>query len=182
MPTPDEIDAAMGQRMEPGDHEMTPYSGPMRGPAATPFTVYQAIQSILGRENVTDDDEELTDENHMHMVYVWEGSREGYFIPTDDGTGGSIEVSNIYSKDAKSVATGVHEAFHALIYRKTGGQGRLSSQEKIVNNMAERWLRRHLTGMALHVALEQITGSRVSYGHNHMPKPNPDDLREAARR
>jgi len=178
LPEPAEIDAAMGQELAPGEHDMTPYSAPMRGPAATPFTVYQAISAVLGHEDVTNDEDDLTEENHMQMVYVYEGSRNGYYIATDDGTGGSIEVHNMGSKAAADVAVGVHEACHALVHRKTGGEGRLSSQEKIVNNMAERWIRKHLHGMAQHVALETITGSRIDYGPNHMPRPSPSDLRE----
>lgn len=177
-PTHPEINAAMGQEVSADEYEMTPYSAPMRGSAATPFTVYQAISAVLGHKNVTNDDEDITPENQDHMVYVWDGSREGFFIPTDDGTGGSIEVQNMWSREAAAVAAGVHEAFHALVYRKTGGQGQLVSQEKIVNNLAEKWLRKHLTGMAQHVALERITGSRISYGSNHMPRPSNDDLRE----
>lgn len=178
VPTDAEINAAHGQELDPGDHQMSPYSGRMSGPASTPFTVYQAISAVLGHEDVTYDEDDLTEENHLNMVYVYEGSRNGYYIATDDGTGGSIEVHDLDSKAAADVAVGVHEACHALVHRKTGGEGRLSSQETIVNNMAERWIRKHLHGMAQHVALETITGSRINYGPNYMPNPSPSDLRE----
>jgi len=37
-----------------------------------------------------------------------------------------------------------------------------------------------LSGPALHVALETITGSRISYGKDHMPKSSPADTRETS--
>ncbi len=52
------------------------------------------------------------------------------------------------------------------------------ANEKIINNLAEKWLRKHLSGPALHVALETITGSRISYGKDHIPKGPVTDRRE----
>lgn len=180
-PTDAEMKAAHGNdaewdNMDAQDRAMHPLNFPMSGTAPTPFSVYSAIQSVLGRGRVTDDEDDLADGDGM--IYVWNGSREGMFVPVDGQTGGSIEVQNMDSRDARLVAIGVHEAYHAYIYQRTGGQGRLADQEKIVNNLAAKWIRKHLRGMAQHVALEAITASRVSYGHNHMPNPGPSDLRE----
>lgn len=180
-PTDAEMKAAHGNdqewdSMDADDKEMHPLNAPMKGVAPTPFTVYTAIQSVLGRGNVTYDEDELAAGDGK--IYVWNGSREGFFVPNDDDTGGSIEVQNMDSRDARQVAIGVHEAYHAYIHQRTNAQGQLSSQEKIVNNLAYKWIMRHLKGMAQHVALEAINASRVNYGHHHMPNPGPSDLRE----
>lgn len=71
-----------------------------------------------------------------------------------------------------------HEACHAYVHDKTKGAGRVHANEKIINNLAEKWLRKHLTGTALHVAIETITGSRISYGQDHVPSGPTTDQRE----
>jgi hypothetical protein len=73
------------------------------------------------------------------------------------------------------VAIAVHEACHAYVHDKIKGKGAMYSNEKIINNLAEKWLRDHLTGTALHVALETITGSRISYGKDYLPKTRKTD-------
>jgi hypothetical protein len=53
----------------------------------------------------------------------------------------------------------------------------LISNEKIVNSLAEKWLRKHLVGAELHVALEKILGSKLHYGKDHLPASTPSDKR-----
>jgi hypothetical protein len=72
----------------------------------------------------------------------------------------------------------VHEACHAYVHDKVKGAGQAYSNEKIINNLAEKWLRKHLSGPALHVALEAIIGSRISYGKDHIPQGPTTDRRE----
>ncbi|KFC72679.1 hypothetical protein FG94_01856 [Massilia sp. LC238] len=43
-------------------------------------------------------------------------------------------------------------------------KGNIWRNEKITNQLAANWLRKNLSGMRLHVALETITQSNISYG------------------
>jgi hypothetical protein len=171
----DASDAELRQRwgdFEPEDKPMLPQTQLTREPAPTLWTCYAAIQNILGRDNVTADDDEL----EPGMYYVYESNEPAMFRNTGDyGEGGSINVPNLESRAAGDVAIAVHEAYHAYVHSKS--QGRAHSNEKIINNLAEKWLRKNLSGSALHVALEKIIGSRVSYGPNHIPNSSPNDKR-----
>jgi hypothetical protein len=160
---------------EPEDKPMLPTTQLSREPAPTLWSCYAAIQNILGRSRVTHDDDEL----QPGMYYVYQSNESPMFRDTEDsGPGGSINIPNLNSKAARDVAVAVHEACHAYVHDRTKGAGRAHSNEKIINNLAERWLRKHLSGSALHVALETILGSRISYGKNHMPSSSPSDRRE----
>lgn len=159
---------------EPEDKPMLPTTQVGGAPAPTLWTAYDAIQSILGRNRVTDDEDALA----PGMYYVYQSNEPAMFKDTNDsGPGGSINVPNINSKAARDVAVAAHEACHAYVHDRTKGQGAVHSNEKIINNLAEKWLRKHLSGPALHVALETITGSRISYGQDHMPKNRTTDKR-----
>jgi len=139
-----------------------------REPASTLWTCYAAIQDVLGSDRVTDDEDEL----ESGMYFVYESPYQPMFKDTEaDGPGGSIAIPNLDSTSAKDVAIAVHEAYHAYVHDKVKGMGRMSSNEKIINNLAEKWLRKHLSGAALHVALEAIVASRISYGPHHLPSP-----------
>jgi hypothetical protein len=96
----------------------------------------------------------------------------------ESGPGGSINIPNLESRAAKDVAVAAHEACHAYVHDRTKGQGRVHANEKIINNLAEKWLRKHLSGPALHVAIEAITGSRINYGKDHIPNSSITDRRE----
>ena len=160
---------------DPEDKPMLPTTQLNRAPAPTLWTAYDAIRDILGSARVTDDDDEL----EPGMYYVYQSSQPPMFRDTEDsGPGGSINVPNLESKAARDVAIAVHEAYHAYVHDKTKGQGAVHSNEKIINNLAEKWLRAHLSGPALHVALETITGSRISYGKDHIPARRATDMRE----
>jgi hypothetical protein len=160
---------------EPDEKPMLPTTQLSREPAPTLWTAFDAIQSILGRKRVTDDEDAIG----PGMYYVYQSSGPALFRDTEEsGPGGSINVPNLESRAAKDVAVAVHEACHAYVHDKTKGRGRVYSNEKIINTLAERWLRKHLSGPALHVALETILGSRISYGKDHIPKGPTTDRRE----
>jgi hypothetical protein len=151
---------------DPEDKPMLPTTQVGGAPAPTLWTAYDAIRNILGSRRVTDDEDAI----EPGMYYVYASSAPPMFRDTEEsGPGGSINIPNLESKAARDVAIAVHEAFHAYVHDKTQGSGHVHANEKIINNLAEKWLRKHLSGPALHVALETIIGSRISYGSNHMP-------------
>ena len=162
-------DAALAARygeFDPEDKPMLPRTQVGGAPSPTLWTVYQTIQNILGRSRVTDDEDAI----EPGMYYVYQSNQPPMFRDTEEsGTGGSINLPNIDSTAAADIAVAAHEAYHAYVHDKTSGSGQVHSKEKIINNLAEKWLRNHLTGPELHVALEKIVGSRISYGTHHMP-------------
>lgn len=169
-------DAALTARygqFDPEDKPMLPRTQVQSAPAPTLWTCMEAIISILGNHKVTDDEDAIK----PGMYYVYQSNEPPMFRDTDGpGNGGSINLPNPESNAARDIAIAVHEACHAYVHNKS--RGGVFSNEKIINNLAERWLRKHLTGKELHVALEQIIGSRVSYGKDHMPKGPSTDRRE----
>lgn len=173
----DATDAELRQRygeFDPEDKMMLPTTKLGSDPAPTLWTAYDAIQNILGKNRVTDDEDDI----EPGMYYVYPSAAPPLFRDTEDsGTGGSINVPNLDSKSARDVAIAVHEAYHAYVHDRTKGAGVAYTNEKIINNLAERWLRKHLSGSALHVALEAITKSRVSYGRNHLSTSRLTDKR-----
>jgi hypothetical protein len=148
---------------DPEDKPMLPRTQVGGAPAPTLWTAYDVVKNILGSNRVTDDEDELT----PNMYYVYQSNDEPMFRDTDNGVG-SINLPNLSSTAAKDIAVAAHEAFHAYVHSKSQG-GVIHANEKIVNNLAEKWLRKHLSGTALHSALEKIIGSRITYGPNHMP-------------
>jgi len=170
----DELRLRYGE-FDPEDKPMLPTTKVGGAPAPTLWTAFDAIQSILGRRRVTSDEDNVG----PGMYYVYQSSGPAMFRDTNDtGPGGSINIPNLDSKAARDVAVAVHEACHAYVHDKTKGSGRVHANEKIINTLAERWLRKHLSGPALHVAIETITGSRLSYGQDHVPKGPTTDRRE----
>ena len=160
---------------DPEDKPMLPTTKVGGAPAPTLWTAYEAIQNILGRNRVTDDE----DDYKPGMYYVYASNESPMFRDTEEsGTGGSINIPNLESKAARDVAIATHEACHAYVHDRTKGIGRVHANEKIINNLAEKWLRKHLSGPALHVAIETITGSRISYGKDHVPIGPTTDTRE----
>jgi hypothetical protein len=171
-------DAELAQRwgsFEPADKPMLPTTQVGGAPAPTLWTAYDAIESILGRNRVTSDEDAIK----PGMYYVYASNESPMFKDTEEsGAGGSINIPNLESKAARDVAVAAHEACHAYVHDKTKGSGRVHANEKIINNLAEKWLRKHLSGPALHVAIETITGSRISYGQDHVPAGPVTDRRE----
>jgi hypothetical protein len=149
-----------------------------REPGPTLWSCRSVIQNILGSKNVTDD----ADNIKPGQYYMFDGVNklDAMFRATGDTheEAGSIEVRDLDSYSASDVGIAAHEAYHAYIYSKTTG-GQVYGNEKIVNKMAEKWCRKHLTGPSLHYALEAITNSRIHYGQdNYMQKGPVTDRRE----
>ena len=171
-------DAELKQRygdFEPEDKPMLPTTQVGGAPAPTLWSAYDVVQNILGSRRVTDDEDSI----EPGMYYVYQSNEPPMFKDTEEsGPGGSINLPNLQSKSARDVAMAAHEACHAYVHDRTKGQGVVHANEKIINNLAEKWLRKHLSGPALHVALETITGSRISYGKEHLPKGPTTDTRE----
>lgn len=147
---------------DPEDKPMLPRTQTNLQPAATLWTALDVVKNILGSNRVTDDEDAL--EPGMYYVYQ---SGEPMFRGTSD-TEGSIELPDLDSTAAADIAVAAHEAYHAYIHSKAQG-GAVHANEKIVNNMAEKWLRKHLSGTQLHAAMVALTGSRIHYGQHHMP-------------
>jgi hypothetical protein len=168
-------DAELTQRygkFEPEDKPMLPTTRVGGAPSPTLWTAYEVIRNILGKDKVTDDDDELA----PGMYYVYQSLGSPMFKDTGDGVG-SINLPNLDSTSARDVAMAAHEAYHAYVHNKSLG-GVAYANEKIINKLAEKWLRNHLSGPALHTALEKIVGSRISYGPNHMPNSSTIDKRK----
>lgn len=166
-------DAALAKRWpnyEPVDREFIGVDLPKQ-PTPTPWSCLAVIQNILGADNVTDDEDELV----PGMYYAYD-SDTPLFRATGDthDQAGSIQVPNLSSHSARDVGIAAHEAYHAWAHSKS--RGNVYTNEKIINNLAEKWLRKHLVGLDLQVALEAIINSRVSYGKNHLSKPNVSRL------
>ena len=160
---------------DPEDKPMLPTTKVGGAPAPTLWSAYETIQKILGRGRVTDDEDDI----QPGMYYVYQSNEPPMFRDTEEsGTGGSINIPNLESRAARDVAMAAHEACHAYVHDRTKGRGRVHANEKIINNLAEKWLRKHLSGPALHVAIETITGSRISYGQDHVPNGPTTDQRE----
>ena len=148
---------------DPEDRPMLPRTQTSLEPAATLWTAEEVVKDILGRNRVTDDEDDLG----PGMYYLYQSSESPMFRDTDNGVG-SINLPDLTSTAAKDVAQAAHEAYHAYVHSKSHG-GRVYANEKIINNLTEKWLRKHLSGTALHAALVAITDSRISYGQHHMP-------------
>lgn len=166
-------DAALKARwgdFEPKDKPMLPTTKVGGAPAPTLWSAEQVVYDILGRNRVTTDEDALA----PGIYYLYQSNEQPMFRDTEDGVG-SINLPNLDSTAARDIAVAAHEACHAYVHTKS--QGRAFSNEKIINKLAEKWLRQHLTGPELHVALETIIGSRISYGKDHLPASSPQDKR-----
>lgn len=124
---------------------------------STNWTGLQVVEDILGKDLVTDDEHSV----QPGMYYVYQSRRSSFYVV--DGIG-VVSLADPYSRQAVHVAVAAHEAYHAYIASKSKGQ--LYANEKTVNAMATKWLKKNLTGVALHVALERILHSKIYYGHN----------------
>jgi hypothetical protein len=144
-----------------------------RDPGPTLWSCRAVIENILGTDLVTGDEHRLK----PGMYYMFDGVKEPFFRPTGDtnAEAGSIELPDLDSHAARDVGAAAHEAYHAYVHNRSPGQA--YGNEKIVNNLAERWLRKHLSGASLHYALEAITKSRIDYGTDHTPKGPVTDRR-----
>lgn len=140
--------------------------------APTKFTGLDVFADILGHNNIGTDKDKLKDGQYL-IKNVDPNSKwddPGFSKPWTSTIGdepqhypGAITVYDYKSRDAKDIAVAAHEAYHALMYKK--GKSYFDN-EKLTNNLAAKWLKKHLTGPELHVALEMILNSNISYGTN----------------
>ena len=171
----DELRARYGD-FEPEDKPMLPQTHLTKEPGPTMWSCRDVIKNILGADNVTDDEDEL--ESGMYYMYNAGDKGHGQFRATGDtnADAGSVEVRDLDSHAAADVGIAAHEAYHAWAHKKS--QGGVYRNEKIVNNLAEKWLRKHLRGPSLHIAIEALTQSRINYGQDYLPSRTPSDKRE----
>jgi hypothetical protein len=156
---------------DPEDKPMLPRTQLKREPAATMWSAEEVVVDILGRKRVTTDDDEL----EPGMFYLYQSNEPPMFRNTDDGVG-SINLPNLDSTSARDVATAAHEAYHAYVLTKAP-DGVAYTNEKIINKLTEKWLRKNLSGSALLVALEHVLGSKLSYGQDHLSTARTSDRR-----
>lgn len=143
--------------------------------ATTNWTVINTIKNILGDDLVATSnpkegqylvikgDYAAFGKTDNRDPYDWE--IELNIAPPNKPEAGTIEVPDLNSRDARFVAMAAHEAFHAFILSKSP-KTKLFRNEKYVNQLATKWVKKNITGMALHVALETILQSKIDYGHN----------------
>lgn len=128
--------------------------------ATTEWRAIDVVKDILGSKWVTDSDDNISP--GQYLVYQ---SNDSFFEPTGSkGEGGAIRLANPDSQSAHDVAQAAHEAYHAWMHQRSGGT--VFTNEKLANKKATDWVRKHLSGHALHVALEEILKSKINYGHN----------------
>ncbi|WP_152570928.1 hypothetical protein [Massilia sp. LC238] len=135
------------------------------------FSVLDVVCSIVGHANVAS-----CDTNDNHKRFTMQLADDAAFIPPscvheewmkEIGIGpiespGKLFLPALDSRDAAHIATAAHEACHARMFMNA--KGNIWRNEKITNQLAANWLRKNLSGMRLHVALETITQSNISYG------------------
>jgi hypothetical protein len=140
----------------------------------TRFTALDVVKDILGQDKVVTD----TDDMKAGAYMVKQGDEPGFTPPlkgkvedwmaelglTAADTPGTIYLINLQSRDAADVAQAAHEAYHAWMTVKS--PGKIYQNEKLTNQLATKWLKKNLSGMELHTALEMILKSKIDYGHN----------------
>lgn len=90
--------------------------------------------------------------------------KNGMFAPCDPKFGavvGIIGIPHPTSSHGKDIASAAHESFHAWLHLNGGDW----TDEQIVNDHSETWLKKNMTGFALFSALEHILESRISYNN-----------------
>ena len=162
--------------MKAGKNESVNVGSDLTEAESTGWTALEVVESILGKNRVTADDDELV----QGMYYVYESSSPPQFEDTEEPgqPGGAIRLRDLNATDPKSIAEAAHEACHAYAHSKSTG-GMLYTNEKIINSLAEIWLKKNLSGTSLHFALEHILGSKLHYGADHMARGMPKRMAEA---
>ncbi|WP_407305366.1 hypothetical protein [Acinetobacter sp.] len=140
----------------------------------TRFTVLDVVRDILGKDKVATSTDDM-----KPGVYLVKQADEPGFTPPKKGQvedwmaelgltatdiPGTIYLVNLNSRDAADVAQAAHEAYHAWMTVKS--PGKIYQNEKFTNQLATKWLKKNLSGVELHAALEMILKSKISYGHN----------------
>lgn len=136
-------------------------------PPQSPWTPELVLKDMLGANRVAfdmDDDDEYQPGQYVVSRPWTAGMEAGMFSNMDckPGEGGAIGLKRMYGRTPADIAAAAHEGAHAVLHMS----GKDYSDEKATNAYAEAWLRRKLTGMFLHQALEELLKSKIHYGHN----------------
>lgn len=86
----------------------------------------------------------------------------GVFSPVDEHDpkkGGCIGLADTMGSEPEDIGSAAHESFHAFLFLKGGDW----ENEFLVNDMAEAWIMRTLTGSMKQGALDRINLSRGHY-------------------
>jgi hypothetical protein len=157
--------------------------------ATTTWSVLMAVRDILSKDVTVEEWDPITEptdeEVEPGVVYVMKnlirGKRTAFFPRMVGGkAGGIIYINNYESRNSDEIAMAVHEAYHARLWIKAKGQGVFHGNEKVVNDLAEAWLKKNLNGFNLQVAMDKLGLSRKGYGINKAqyvtPTHNEKDL------
>jgi hypothetical protein len=157
------------------------------------WTSEEVVKQILSGYNVGGEPDLNTDGGshsklgdfigRTEVVKSWVGNKAGKLsgiynnYGTFPGEGGTVGLPNPNGKTPEDIASGAHEAFHALLQMKYKNY----KNEHVVNRLAARWLQDHYSGKFLHFALNSLRDSRVSYkDKKYIPsKTHLDDERKA---
>jgi len=141
--------------------------------APTKYKALDVIHDILGKDKEVDEKHREYNKENPDL-YCVKKDPDGSYSPgtklmdfhKDEPywSPATIYHPNPGSRDAADVAIAAHEAYHAKMKAKSKGE--MWRNEKFANKLATDWLKKHLDGMPLHVALEMITKSKIHYGHN----------------
>ena len=189
----DEYYRSLGWEGDPDDREF--YADTKGKKSTTKWTVLAAVQNILGKDVVEEwnevsppEPEEMIPGKIYVMSSITTGLRPSFF-PTRSETGvpGGIlyAAKKIESRNSEDITPAVHEAYHAQLYLKSKGQGQFHGNEKVVNDLAEKWLKKNLGGFNVQVAMDKLGVSRIGYGINRAPYVpdvrKPAEMPKAAR-
>lgn len=122
------------------------------------------VRNILGADNVIDDKVENPESAQPHQFIVthsWVNSTPDMFSDLDCESG-VVCLADRYGTTPAAIAKAAHESFHAWLHQNK----QPNNNEKLVNQLATEWLRKHFSGMFLRAALDTILKSKIHYGHN----------------
>ncbi|MGZ8891232.1 MAG: hypothetical protein ACXW0J_07515 [Nitrososphaeraceae archaeon] len=128
------------------------------------WTAIDVVRDILGTNNVMDGEKENPEKlapTQFLVVRPW--TPWGAMFDTfDQETGGCIALFNPYGSTPKDIAHAAHESYHAWLHQ----QSKNFRDEQLVNELATKWLHKHLSGMFLRASLDEILKSKINYKHN----------------
>ena len=97
--------------------------------------------------------------NGHESLAAWDGD---VYTRTFNCVAPSIMVDRLDATSVRSIAGAAHEAYHAFLLRRFGGD--IYRDEAHVNELAAAWIRQNLGGFKQHAAREMILASNLSYG------------------
>nr|WP_315593834.1 hypothetical protein [uncultured Cupriavidus sp.] len=137
------------------------------------WTAIDVVRHILGEEAVSLDTsctpgltlvkegEFFEFNNGLESQIVWDNDVP---VVTYACSAPTVVLNRLDARSGRGIAGAAHEAFHAFLYRRFGGD--VYRDEGRVNALAGDWVRHHLSGFRQHAAREMILESNISYGLN----------------